>query len=121
METEGTAGLLSPSGEDFRLIGSSIDPEEALQEILALKPDIVVTEWELSNTTGGALMQRVRDAGGQCEFIVLTGAYSHNSLRAFFLAGGFDYWRKPLRKQMALEALERLSEGRARSQAQRAR
>ena len=96
-------------GKDLKVIGSNTDPGKALNEIISLKPELVITEYELPNTTGIALMKRAKQAKAKTEFIILTSHYSHYSLREFFLAGGFDYWRKPLSTQIADEAFERLS------------
>jgi two-component system response regulator YesN len=59
--------------------------------------------------SGNALMRRVKEAGNDCEFIILTDTYSHDALQDFFLDGGFEYLLKPLDVEKAETMLEKLA------------
>jgi YesN/AraC family two-component response regulator len=86
--------MLSRSKKGFEVIGHSIDGDTAINEILLLKPDLVITELYLRTMTGNALIHRIRHAGIVCEFIILTDTYAHRALVDFYTSGGFDYWLK---------------------------
>jgi len=88
----------------FDVIGYNTDLEKAVAEITALKPVLVIYEWRVGGVT---FMQRLRAAGVECEFIILTDYESFTALRNFFLTGGFDYLLKPLDKHKAETALAR--------------
>ena len=77
----------------FRFIGSNTDSGKAEQEIMALKPVLVIYEWQVG---GATLMKKLRAAGAECEFVVLTDNQSVSALRDFYTNGGLEYLLKPL-------------------------
>ena len=72
----------------FDVIGSNTDPGKAMIEIMSLKPVLVIYEWRIGGFT---LMNKLRAAGADCEFIILTDYESCTALRDFFMNGGLDY------------------------------
>ncbi|MCL2217883.1 MAG: hypothetical protein FWB91_12825 [Defluviitaleaceae bacterium] len=89
---------------NFRVIGSGTDPDAAAREIAALRPALVIYEWE---TGGIMLMKKLRAAGADCEFILLTYCQSFAAVRSFYTNGGLDYLLKPFNTQDAERALLR--------------
>ena len=89
----------------FDVIGSNTDPNRAVQEIMTLRPVLVIYEWRIG---GIALMNRLRAAGVDCDYIILTDCQSLSALRNFFANGGLDYLLKPLDKREAETALAKL-------------
>lgn len=57
---------------------------------------------------GIGLMKELKDAGMECEFVILTYSWSTASMRDFFHSGGFDYHLKPLNSQNIIDVLNRL-------------
>jgi YesN/AraC family two-component response regulator len=57
---------------------------------------------------GGTLIEAVKSAGLDCEFIVLSKYSALDLLREFFQSGGFDYLLKPLETANMETTLKRL-------------
>jgi two-component system response regulator YesN len=89
----------------FDVIGSSNDPELAFEEIVRIKPDLVICDAVFTRIGGIGLMNSVKRAGLNCEFMLLTASRSHDTVRSFFKSGGLDYLLKPLREDEIEAAL----------------
>ena len=90
----------------FDVIGSHTDPGKAMAEIVTLKPALVIYEWRIG---GVRLINKLRAAGADCEFAVLTDYKSFTAVRDFFVNGkGLYYLLKPLDKEETEDALARL-------------
>ncbi|MGI6154221.1 MAG: response regulator, partial [Christensenellaceae bacterium] len=95
----------------FEIIGKSTSSREALREILAQKPDLVMCDLKMPGLDGIDLMMQIRNAGVDCEFLMLSAHASFRDSRDFFKQDGFDYLLKPVDEmelQIALERLARL-------------
>jgi DNA-binding NtrC family response regulator len=87
----------------------------AIDEIIRLKPDMVICEWYMPDATnsmtshmnGTKLMKTVEQAGAGSKFIVLTHYESIDALRSFFPSGGIDYIPKPLDLESLQAAVRR--------------
>ena len=94
------------------MIGSNISSEKARAEILALKPDLVVSTLHMKRMGGIGLMNALRTAGAECKFVILTDSWSTEAMRDFIHSGGFDFLQKPLNPQGISTVLERLNDRR---------
>ena len=85
------------------------DPEEAIRRILAEKPDIVLTDVNMGPVSGLDLMARVRAAGVDCAFVVISGyddfAYAQQAMEL----GASHYLLKPLKREELDSVMTRLS------------
>lgn len=88
----------------FNIIGSNTDSGKAIQEIIDLKPSLVIYEWRIG---GVVLMKKLIEAGAECNFVVLTDCKSVATVREFFTNGGFDYLLKPIDTQETETVLNR--------------
>jgi response regulator of citrate/malate metabolism len=93
----------------YKVIGSSTKTDTALEEILALKPTLVICDHIIMLGSSDTLMKTVKKAGIGCEFIMLTKYPTLTAMRDFFQSGGFDYLLKPLEAEQFDLALKRLS------------
>lgn len=75
----------------FKVVGYTTNPGKAIEDIVALKPEVVICELDLSETDGITLMQKVKKAGIDCDFILLAGTRTLDLMRRFFHSGGCDY------------------------------
>jgi response regulator of citrate/malate metabolism len=83
--------------KEFEVVGVSSDADVAINEIISMNPDLVITDLYTKTMTGNALVRRLRQAGIKCEFIIYTDIHSHDDIREFFTDGrGYDYWLRPL-------------------------
>ena len=92
----------------FEVVGFNTDTMKAVEEILLLKPELVITEYQMPEMCAVSLMNVIKSAGLKSEFIILTVSWSVETMREFFQSGGLDYLCKPLEKQEAETALSRL-------------
>ncbi|MDL2237650.1 helix-turn-helix domain-containing protein [Christensenellaceae bacterium OttesenSCG-928-K19] len=95
----------------FEIAGKSTSSREALKEILERRPDLVMCDLKMPGLDGIDLMTQVKNAGLDCEFLMLSAYASFQDSRDFFKQDGFDYLLKPVDEmelQIALERLARL-------------
>ena len=93
----------------FEVVGSSVDPEKAVTEIMSFCPEVVVSDLKMPTMSGNQLIKTLRDNCISCEFILLSAFGTFEDARSFFLMDGFDYLLKPLQQTDAEIVLERLS------------
>lgn len=95
----------------FEIAGKSTSSRAALKEIQAIKPDLVMCDLKMPGLDGIDLMTQIKNAGIDCEFLMLSAHASFQDSRDFFKQDGFDYLLKPVDEmelQIALERLARL-------------
>ncbi len=85
------------------------DPVEAVRRIIAERPDIVLTDVNMGSVSGLDLMARVREAGLQCAFVVISGydefAYAQRAMEL----GAAHYLLKPLKREELDAVMGRLA------------
>ena len=93
----------------FRVVAQTTKSTEALKLIFSIKPDVVFTDIRMPKISGIELMKRIRDAGMDTEFIVISGfdefTYAQQALRQ----GAFDYCLKPIDLTSSADLLSRLA------------
>jgi two-component system LytT family response regulator len=98
--------LLDRTGR-VQVVGSSTDPEAALEAIEASRPDVLFLDIQMPGLTGFELLERLPLAVP----VIFTTAYDEHALRAF-ATNSIDYLLKPVdadRLAQALDKLERLT------------
>lgn len=58
--------------DDFQIIGSATDGQTALQQIIALKPDVAILDIEMPQMTGLEIAKHLRDIEQNIKLIILT-------------------------------------------------
>lgn len=94
----------------FDLIITQTDPQEALEEILEKKPDVVFTDVEMPNMTGLEMLAKIREANLPCEMVVLSGYSDFEYARTAISLKIFDYCVKPLDEELAGQLMQRLKQ-----------
>lgn len=83
---------------------------EAMEKILSLKPDVVITDIRMPGYDGLELIKRVKEEGLGTEFVIISGyrhfEYAQNAIRF----GVSDYLLKPIKKTELTDALSRIGE-----------
>lgn len=79
----------------FDVVGSSHSPVIAMDEIIQLQPDVVISDLKMEPFDGIALMQKLKDLGLTPYFLMVSAYGSFENSRRFFLEGGYDYLLKP--------------------------
>lgn len=94
----------------FEVIGAYDNPIEALHAIIEQTPEVVFTDIRMPGIMGIELIQKVREASVNVEFVVSSGYAEFEYARAVMRSGVFDYILKPLNRSGLEELLTRLSE-----------
>ncbi len=84
--------------EETRVVGQTGDPLEAMKDIRAFRPDIVILDLQLPHRSGVTLLRDIRRAGIETHVIILTNfafpQYRKECLEAgaeFFLSKAKDF------------------------------
>jgi len=87
-----------------QVVGSSTDPEVALGELAAARPDVLFLDIQMPGLTGFDLLERL-DASIP---VIFTTAYDEHALRAF-ATNSIDYLLKPIEVDRLDQALDKLA------------
>lgn len=93
---------------DIAIIAVSDRPEEAIQMIRQLKPDVVFLDIEMPRMNGLKLIEEAGDYDGE---IIFTTAYNHYAVEAIRISA-FDYLVKPVSITDLQNAVNRLVKSR---------
>lgn len=93
----------------FEVIGSSRSPIHAIDEIKALRPDLVFSDLKMPDMDGVDMIKALKDSDVVCEYVMLSAYDSFEDSRRFFRLEGFDYLLKPIRQDEVQIVLERLA------------
>ncbi|WP_409968707.1 helix-turn-helix domain-containing protein [Bengtsoniella intestinalis] len=94
----------------FEVVGSSNTPAVALDEIINLQPELVVSDLKMEPFDGIALMQKLKELGLTPYFLMVSAYGSFENSRRFFLEGGYDYLLKPFEPEEVEMILGKLFE-----------
>jgi len=89
----GIVALLA-SEPDIVVVGEAIDGEQAVEQALALRPDVVVMDVRMPGLTGDAATARIRERDTAVRVLVLTTYESDASILAAIEAGASGYLLK---------------------------
>ena len=95
--------LLLGAFESIRIVGEAVDGEQALEQIIELKPDLVLLDIQMAGCSGievASALPLLRPK------IVFCTAFDHYAVDAFELAA-VDYLLKPVTRSRLARAIER--------------
>lgn len=90
---------------DFRILGESENPEQGVQEIRRLRPDVVFVDVQMPGATGLEVAQAL--AGDHAPLLVFVTAFDDYAIKAFEVQA-FDYLLKPFDRERFQRTLERV-------------
>ena len=93
----------------FRVAAQTTKSTEALELILREEPDVVFTDIRMPKISGIELMEKVREAGLNTEFVIISGFADFTYAQQAIRQGAFDYCLKPLDLESSAELLNRLT------------
>jgi two-component system, LytTR family, response regulator len=88
------------------VVGEGENGEEALRQISALRPDLVLLDIQMPGMGGFELLSHL--SGGRMPVIIMVTAFEQHAVRAFE-AGAIDYLLKPVSQARLQQAVERAS------------
>ncbi len=92
----------------FEVVGSNTNPNKAVDKIILLQPDVVISDLVMPGLDGVGVFQKLKTAGVRSRFVMLTGLNDPAAKKKFYSLGGFEYLMKPFNRESAEPALERL-------------
>jgi response regulator of citrate/malate metabolism len=81
--------------EGFEVVGTAATGAAALEQIDALRPDLVLLDVYLPDMTGLDVLRRLRAAGSSVDVIVISAARDVDSIRSALHGGVLHYLVKP--------------------------
>jgi len=95
----------------LRIIAESEDGAGALEQALALKPDVVVLDIQMPNKNGIEVTRFLREAGARCGILILSAYDDEPFVRRALQAGANGYILKTARPEELIEAVHQVHEG----------
>jgi NarL family two-component system response regulator LiaR len=109
---EAVVASLTRAGHE--VVGEAIDGWQGVQEALACRPDVVVTNWQMRHMDGIEATRRIREVYPEPAIVALTSTGDEIECDAFLEAGADACVDKCDLPGALLVALEKLERGRAR-------
>ena len=81
--------------------------EEALYQVLSLRPDILLTDIEMPHMTGTQLLKRLRQENIPCEVIFLSAYSNFSYAQEAVRYGAFNYLLKPVEETQLINTVTR--------------
>ncbi|MBB6669885.1 response regulator [Cohnella nanjingensis] len=94
--------------DDVEVVGMHQYPQEALEAIVRIRPDVVFLDIDMPEMNGLAAAEKVQDLHPAAEVVFVT-AYEEYAVKAFELQA-LDYILKPLQPERLLRTIGRLSD-----------
>lgn len=91
----------------FSLIGTSTNGKDALLQIKALKPQLVLLDMFLPDISGIDILVELRLERIPCDVIMITAARDANTIQEVMRFGAVDYMVKPFRFERFQNSLEK--------------
>jgi DNA-binding NarL/FixJ family response regulator len=107
---EGIRSLLALDRE-IDVVGSASDGEEAIREIPAARPDVVLLDWKLPKASGLDVLRRLGGRGALPPTIILTTFDDDEAVLAGLAAGARGYLLKDVSLSELVRSIRAVAEG----------
>ncbi len=98
------------SSTDFEVIATFQNSQEALQQILILKPDVVFTDIRMPGMDGLQLMESVHKLQPQIKFVIISGHEEFSYAKKALSLGAVSYCLKPLEDEEIQTLLKQIGD-----------
>ncbi len=96
------------SSTEFEVIATFQNSQEALEQILILKPDVVFTDIRMPGMDGLQLMEAVHKVQPQIKFVIISGHEEFSYAKRALSLGAVNYCLKPLEDEEILSLLKQI-------------
>ncbi|MBL0050481.1 MAG: response regulator transcription factor [Bacteroidetes bacterium] len=110
MLIDGLSALLK-NEKEFHIVGTSNFPEKALDEILKLKPNILLTDVNMPIMSGVEVIKQLKPLLPDTKFIALSMAGDRQTITDMIHAGALGFILKNTGKQELILALQKVATG----------
>ena len=97
--------VLSGMGVEF---GSSTDPREAMDLVVAYNPSLVILDLTMPDIDGMELLHRIKSFDAQTRVVMITGNYTIDTAVKAIQEGAIDYVCKPVTTEKLRELVTRV-------------
>lgn len=97
---------------DISVVGACASASEAIDRILALRPDVMIVDLHLHHESGVTVCREVRSADPAIKGMLLTAADDDEALLSAVIAGAHGYVLKDARALSLVDAIRCLGQGR---------
>jgi DNA-binding NarL/FixJ family response regulator len=105
------SGVRSELGEDFDIVGTAEDVDEAITKIRATAPDVVLVDVHMPGGGGRAVIEAVRLSRPEVSFLALSVSDAAEDVIAVIRAGARGYVTKSISPTDLARAVRRIHEG----------
>lgn len=110
--------LIDWKSKEMEIVGSAQSGDQAMDMIITMRPDIVITDVRMPGMDGLQLVERVKELGHKTDFIIMSG-YKHFEYAYTALNLGVIYYLlKPINKDEVEETLDRIVKNRRETEAE---
>lgn len=93
---------------DAQVVGTCVNGVEALEAILRLRPDVILTEVCMEGTDGLDLIRHAKEHGMACDFVIVSRFHRFEYAQAAMRMGVEEYLTKPLEAGELMRVLEKM-------------
>ena len=98
---------------DMELVGEASDGEEAVQQVRALMPDVIVLDLIMPRRDGLAAIQEIKQISPTTRILILSSFSQEDQVFAAIRAGAAGYVLKDMRADDLLDAVRQVARGNA--------
>lgn len=107
LELEAMKSLVDWQSADATLIATAKNGEEGLEKIIALKPDIVITDISMPKLDGISMIEKALEMHSDAIFVILSGYGEYEYTSRAMENGIKHYILKPIDEEKVLTALKK--------------
>lgn len=105
---EGLKFLIERMVPECRVAGLAFDGLQGYQKAMELNPHIVLTDIRMPEFDGIEMIRRLKEAGSQARFVILSGYAEFQYARSAMTLGVEDYITKPVEEEELSSVLKKL-------------
>src|SRR3712207_1031605 len=105
------AGVRTEVAGRLRVVGEAGDVDEAVEGILAARPDVVLLDVHLPGGGGRAVIERVHETAPDIPFLAISVSDAAEDVGATVRAGARGYVTKTVDPEELVEAVQRVADG----------
>jgi DNA-binding NarL/FixJ family response regulator len=104
-------GLALAGVDDIEVAGEAVDGDDALEQSLRLRPDVVVMDVRMPEGSGAGAIARIRAARPETAVLVLTGSADDDDLDESLRSGAIGYLLKDASVEEVADAIRAVAHG----------
>jgi two-component system NarL family response regulator len=104
-------GLALAGVDDIEVAGEAVDGDDALEQSLRLRPDVVVMDVRMPAGSGAGAIARIRAARPEVKVLVLTGSPDEDDLVEALRSGAAGYLLKDASVEEVADAIRAVARG----------